>query len=526
MPSLLNWMIFTPLIGGLLCLAAPKQAAKWLALVTSVVTLLLSIGITIGYYNAGWTGVAFESSVSWIESINVEYRVGIDGLSLPLILLTTGLSVLVVIASWSIEKATSGYMCLYMFLLTGMLGVFCALDLFLFYVFFEVSLLPMYFLIGIWGGPRKEYAAIKFFLYTLAGSICLLIVMLGIYFLTPHAVIDGQPIGRPEWNLMALQAGPVHDLFSQTGQHWKFAQWAFWLTLIAFLIKLPAVPFHTWLPDAHVEAPTPISMVLAGVLLKMGGYAMLRITWPIFPDAAKVFWLCVATLGVIAIVYGALCAMAQTDWKKLVAYSSVSHMGYVTLGIAVLTPAGLNGAYFQMIAHGITSAMMFFLVGVVYDRAHHREINRLGGLWLKFPGYGGWSLVGFFAGMGLPGLCGFIGEVLVLLGTFDAAGNTALLEGYGIGGDPAMLKFWAWTLGALAAFAVVLTAGYILWMFQRVYMGPLRPDAAHYEPIQGREYLIMATLGVAAVVFGLVPVLVFAVTGPTVQNFLRTLAIG
>jgi NADH-quinone oxidoreductase subunit M len=232
----------------------------------------------------------------------------------------------------------------------------------------------------------------------------------------------------------------------------------------------------------------------------------MRITYPFFPAAAQAFWVYVATLGVIAIIYGALCAMAQSDWKKLVAYSSVSHMGYVTLGLAVLTRQGFDGAYFQMIAHGITSAMMFFLVGVVYERAHHREIDRFGGMWLKFPGYGGWSLLGFFAGMGLPLTCGFIGEVLVLLGTFKAAGNP--------GFSPATV----YTLGILAASGVVLTAGYMLWMFQRVYMGLEKPEYSHYSPITSREYLIMGILGVSALVFGIVPMLVFYVTDPTFNS--------
>ena len=503
-PQLLNWMIFIPAIAGLACLAAGKNGARMIALVASLVTLALSL-VILCQFSFKASGVQFATNVGWIDAINVKYYTGVDGLSLPLVLLTTALSVLVVLASWKIEKAVPAYMCLYMLLLTGMLGVFLSLDLFLFYVFFEISLLPMYFLIGIWGGPRKEYAAIKFFLYTLVGSICLLIVMMGLYLYTPEA-----PGGHGNtWDMVRLQTDEtLMGLFSRGGPHWVFAQWAFWLTLVAFMIKLPAVPFHTWLPDAHVEAPTPISMVLAGVLLKMGGYAMMRITWPFFPDAARLFWGCAAVLGVIAIIYGALCAMAQTDWKKLVAYSSVSHMGYVLLGIAVLDRVAWDGAYFQMIGHGISSAMMFFLVGVAYDRAHHRDLDRLGGLWLKFPGFGGWSLVGFFAGMGLPGLCGFIGEIMVLLGVFRSAGNFP--DNVGL----------VYTLGILAASGVVLTAGYILWMFQRVYMGLPRPDYDHYAPVSRREFFIMGTLGIAAFVFGIVPVLVFWVTDATFGSLL------
>lgn len=493
-----NLIIWLPAAAAILCLLGDDERAKRVTLWASVIVLVMTLIVTANFSGSD-SGAQFQTSVTWISALNVNYTVGVDGLNLPLVVLTAALSVLVVLASFSIEKSTKVFLALYLFLMTGMFGVFLALDMFLFYVFFEISLLPMYFLIGVWGGPRKEYAAIKFFLYTLAGSICLLIVMLGFFHVTKQAT------GGYEWNMLALPLLTVGDstyrLFDAGGTYGDWGVWFFWLTFIAFAVKVPIAPLHTWLPDAHVEAPTPISMILAGVLLKMGGYALMRITYPIFPEAAQMMWYIVASIGVFGIIYGAFCAMAQTDWKKLVAYSSVSHMGYVTLGLAVMTRTGFDGAYYQMIAHGITSSMMFFLVGVVYERAHHRDLNRFGGLWLHWPKYSGWAMVGFFAGMGLPGLCGFIGEIMVLLGTFQAAEHF----------DPATI----YTLGALAAFGVVLTAGYILWMFQRVYMGKPREDYEAYAPVNTREYAIMVVHGVAALVFGVLPVLVFMYTDAT-----------
>jgi NADH-quinone oxidoreductase subunit M len=517
MKLLLNLIIFLPAVAAIACLlTTTRQAARYVALGTSIVVLVMTLLVTASYYqgDSGIGAVAFETQTSWIESINVDYRVGVDGLNLPLVVLTAALSVLVILASWRIEKAAKSYLALYLFLMTGMFGVFLALDLFLFYVFFELSLLPMYFLIGVWGGPRREYAAIKFFLFTLAGSVCLLIVMLGLYFITPEATGGSTHL----WGLMDLQThAGLRALF--TGKYQFWAQVFFWLTFIAFAIKIPVAPLHTWLPDAHVEAPTPISMILAGVLLKMGGYALMRITYPIFPEAARQFWYFVAAIGVFSILYGALCAMGQlagkkeNDWKKLVALSSVSHMGYVVLGLAVMTRTAFDGAYYQMIAHGISSAMMFFLVGVVYDRAHHRDLNRFGGMCNHWPAFSGWAMVGFFAGMGLPGLCGFIGEIMVLLGTFEAA----RVSGF----SPTLV----YTFGVLAAGGVILTAGYILWMFQNVFMGETKPEYEAYEPVNKREYFIMVVLGIAAIVFGIVPAIIFNLTGPTFTSIMQTLSI-
>ena len=523
MNYLVNIMIFLPLLGGIICLLqGKKENARIAAFVFSVATFALSAIVGYAYYGtqavAGANSVQFETAFLWIKHINVYYRTGVDGMSMPLVLLSTGVSILVVWAAFSIEKNVNIFMGLYMMLLSGMLGVFLSMDMILFYVFFEVSLLPMYFLIGIWGGPRREYAAIKFFLYTLAGSICLLVTMMGLYFFTGEAAGSN---GLNTWAMVSavegqltLQSEAVRSLFTLEGAHGTFGMWAFWLTLIAFMVKLPAVPFHTWLPDAHVQAPTPISMILAGVLLKMGGYALMRITYPFFPEAAAYFWFPVALLGVIAIVYGAFCAIAQhltaeCDWKKLVAYSSVSHMGFVTLGLAVMNETAFNGAYYQMIGHGIGSALMFFLVGVVYERAHRRDMGSFKGLWLHWPSYGGWSLVGFFAGLGLPGLCGFIGEIMVFLGVFQAGSPT------GVGANSVTA---VWALGITAATGVVLTAGYILWMFQRVYMGEPKEEYNSFAPITARENMIMASLGILAIIFGIFPFLVFDLTDNTVEG--------
>ncbi len=509
--QLLNWIVFLPTLGAAACLVMPnRRAVKLTAVLTTGITLVLSL--LLFQHFAWWQddgptifGTEYGqqlhevTKIPWIEigQFRVEYFVGVDGLSFPLIILTTVVSFLACLASWGIDawrinRGAKAYFVLFLLLETGMLGVFAALDFFLFYVFWEVMLLPMYFLIGVWGGERKEYAAIKFFLYTLAGSVLMLVVLIAFYFKSAAAgaptlsLIDYATDAR----IQAEFARPASFLFA--GWSWPIVMFVF--LFIAFAIKVPVVPFHTWLPDAHVEAPTPISMILAGILLKMGGYGLLRISYPILPSAATNHTVAyvLATLGVISILYGALCAMAQKDFKKLVAYSSVSHMGYVLLGMAVMTDAGVQGAMFQMIAHGISSPMCFFLVGVIYDRLHTRQINRLGGLWLTMPVYGSLATLGFFASLGLPGLCGFIGEVWVLLGTYNAAGEHPWMT-------------WAKPMAVIAAFGVVLTAGYILWMIQRVYLGPQKPEYVGLPEANPREISILAPLAALAVLLGVLP---------------------
>jgi NADH-quinone oxidoreductase subunit M len=545
--AFLSTLVFLPAVVALVIAFLPLRGeqVKQITFVTTIVVFLMSIAMIFGWsevqFAAGVADMQNLFSVDWIPSFGIHYTMGTDGVSFPLIVLTTFLCMLAMGASWPIMKHEKAYCVLFLLLETGMVGVFLALDFFLFYVFWEVMLLPMYFLIGIWGGPRKEYAAIKFFLYTLLGSVLMLIAILMLYFnsdltrLPPKALADagieadsplgheiaqhkqdGQPLHT--FNILALQQmGQTTDLFGKKMLWGKSLQWwAFVLLFIGFVIKVPSVPFHTWLPDAHVEAPTPISMILAGILLKMGGYGILRICYPICPDAGYDLAYVVCGVGVLSMVYGAFAAMAQTDFKRLVAYSSVSHMGYVVLGIGVWSAVagtgynadywkmGMNGAMFQMIAHGLSSAGMFFMVGVVYDRVHHRDLNRFGGLFAKMPVYSGLAIGIFFAGLGLPGLCGFIGEVLVVLSVWN----------------------YSMALAVIAAAVVILTAGYILWAIQRVYLGAeyTGPHPEALTPITARELSIAAPLLALAIYFGVNPNALLKYMQPSVDQTVLALS--
>ncbi len=538
--ALLTWIVFIPTIGALLCLILPRELTRQIAVLAATVTFVLSLFLIPPFLGAGNDENAVEvfgssygqvlhfvDRVPWItgESFQIEYFVGLDGLNLPLVILTTLITLLACIASWNFDKwhinrGMKGYFILFLVLETGMLGTFVSLDFFLFYIFWEVMLLPMYFLIGVWGGPKKEYAAIKFFLFTLAGSVLMLVAMVAMFFYSAEAVRMNPGLADSYNTAIGTLTTGTFDLIELSTNeaiqaHFNaastvllgkaFGPLMFLFLFIGFAVKLPAVPVHTWLPDAHVEAPTPISMILAGVLLKMGGYGFLRLCYPIFPSGAQYWAFFLACVGVVSILYGALCAMAQTDFKKLVAYSSVSHMGYVLLGIAVMTNTGFQGAMFQMIAHGISSPMCFFLVGVIYDRAHHREINRFGGLWLTMPRYGTMATIGFFASLGLPGLCGFIGEVWVLIGTFQAR----------------HMFTWAVPCAVLAAAGVILTAGYILWLIQRVYLGKEKPEYAGYPEATGREMLVLVPMGALCIILGILPRIVFDHMNGTLDNILK-----
>lgn len=470
---LLTIITFAPVLGMIAIALIPKEnknALRWTALIATLPSLAGAVKIFLDFDRTTKAIQFAEGPLNWIPSFNIQYYLGIDGISVTMVILTALISTICIIASWNIEKQVKGYFVLFLLLETGMMGTFVALDFFLFFIFWEVMLLPMYFLIGIWGGARREYAAIKFFLYTMAGSVLMLLVMLAMYFYS-----DGNT-----FNMIALQNQNLH-LGPLSVEGFRMACW--WGLFIGFAIKVPVFPFHTWLPDAHVEAPTAISVILAGVLLKMGTYGFLRFNYQIFPDITVDMIGFIAVLGVINIIYGALCAMAQKDFKKLIAYSSVSHMGFVLLGMASFTSEGINGAVLQMFNHGTITAQLFLIVGIIYDRAHHRDINGFGGLATTMPRYAVWTTIAFFAAVGLPGLSGFISEVLIFLGAF---------------------KTWPW-LTTIAVSSVVLTAGYMLWTLQRVYLGKTQEKYKDFPDITRREALCLAPLAVIVVVLGVWP---------------------
>jgi NADH-quinone oxidoreductase subunit M len=498
---ILTLITFLPVLGMILILFIPKESKtqiKIISLVMVALQLLLAIIMMTKYnYNAGgifdvksfqfvekfkWIEIP---GVSWLGKVKIDYFLGVDGLSMPMVLLTAIVSLIALVSSWKIDKSVKGYFALFLLLDTGMMGVFVALDFFLFYIFWELMLLPMYFLIGIWGGPRKEYAAIKFFIYTLLGSVFILLVMIGLYFSTTEVLPDGSKVFT--FNILSMMD---KNNFTTTGilsplnpHNLRFI--AYIALFAGFAIKIPMFPFHTWLPDAHVEAPTPISVILAGVLLKMGTYGILRISYPVFPEITKQLMWYIALFGAINIIYGALCAMAQKDFKKLIAYSSVSHMGYVLLGMASLSSVGITGAIFQMFNHGTITAMLFLIVGVIYDRAHTRGINEFGGLATQMPVYTGFVTVAFFAAIGLPGMSGFISEAFVFVGAFGV-GTTRLLA-------------------IISTLGIVLGAGYMLWTLQRIFFGKLNEKWSDLSDLDAREYIMLIPLSIIIIFLGVYP---------------------
>jgi NADH-quinone oxidoreductase subunit M len=497
--GILTWIVFLPVVGMLVILLLPARSGLAMRSVTVGATGLQLVLAALIFlrFDRSLLGIndpdTFQFSeyfswitvdaVPWVGRIEINYFLGIDGLSVLMVILTALIGFIGAISSWNIQRLERGYHALYLLLCTGMMGVFVALDFFLFFVFWEVMLLPMYFLIGIWGGERREYAAIKFFIYTFVGSVLMMIVMLALYFSVAYTdPATGETVHTFNILHMMDPANFVEgSVLYGIDTTWRYAAWI--LLFIGFAIKVPLFPFHTWLPDAHVEAPTPISVILAGVLLKMGTYGLLRISFPILPDATLHYMYPMAVLGVISIVYGALCAMAQRDFKKLIAYSSVSHMGIVVLGMAAMNTQGMVGAVLQMFNHGTITAMLFLIVGVVYDRTHKRGLNDFGGLANQMPKYTGVVMVAFFAALGLPGLSGFVSELFSFLGAFDTFRTLAIISVSGI----------------------ILTAGYMLWTLQRVFLGELSDQHKDLPDLTVRETIAFVPLAAIVIFLGVYP---------------------
>ena len=495
---ILSLITFVPLAGALLLAFVPRQRPDLVrigALATALLSFALSL-LLLASFDREASGFQFVETADWIPAFGIQYKMGVDGIALVLVVLTTTLTWVSILASFGpIQERVKEYMISFLILEVGMLGVFLALDLFLFYIFWEVVLVPMYLIIGIWGGPNRIYATIKFVLYTLVGSLLMLVAILATAFAFQSAT--GQWAGAFDYEqLRGFGFDPTLQLF------------AFGAFFLAFAIKVPMFPFHTWLPDAHVEAPTAGSVILAGVLLKLGAYGFIRFALPLYPDAAQTLAPAIIVLSLIAIIYGAIVALVQPDLKKLVAYSSVSHMGFVTLGIFIFQPQGLEGAVLQMVNHGVITGALFLCVGVIYERTHDRAIARMGGLARPTPVYA--ALFGFFvlASLGLPGLSGFVGEFLVLVGTFAISPLAA----------------------GVATVVVILSAAYLLWMYQRVVFGELsdflRGLGHHLTDLTPTELLTLAPLAALTLAFGIFPGLVLELLHVPVDQVLQSVREG
>jgi NADH-quinone oxidoreductase subunit M len=473
---LLTTVLFLPLVGALILLGFPREresAVRLCAMIVMALTFAVSVVLFV-LFDGALPQMQWVERAAWLTSLGIYYHIGVDGISLPLVLLTTLLTPIAFLQAWrSVEIKVKEFAIVMLVLETGMLGVFLALDMFLFFIFWEVILVPMYFLIGVWGGTLRYQAMIKFLLYTMAGSALMLVAIITLHFLNLSPDYGGT--GKPSFYLFDF-----YRLHLPLGWQ-KLMFGAFFL---AFAIKVPLFPFHTWLPLAHVEAPTAGSVILAGVLLKMGTYGLLRFCLPIFPQAVEIYTPLISTLAVIGIIYGALVAMVQPDVKKLVAYSSVSHLGFVVLGIFSGTLAGIQGSVLQMVNHGLSTGALFLLVGMIYDRRHTREIANFGGLWKPMPVFAVFFLVVMFSSIGLPGLNGFVGEFLILLGTFETYR----------------------TFAVFAALGIILGAVYMLWMYQRVMYGEVTHHANwQLNDMNGREIALMIPIVVLIFWIGIYP---------------------
>ncbi|MEQ9466640.1 MAG: NADH-quinone oxidoreductase subunit M [Ekhidna sp.] len=520
MQNILTYIFLFPLLVSLAMLFIPSE--RWrifrrLGLAAVGVQFMLSILLMVNFDQSlspeSWAGAfQFVEKMDWINlsmgsigSISIQYFLGADGISLPLVVLSTFVLLIGVISSWNVQEKAKGYFILYLILSSSIIGCFIALDFFLFYLCFEFMLLPMFFLIGIWGGTRRSYASIKFFLYTLLGSLFILVVMIGLYL----SVLDGEVNTFSLVNMMDgnYESGTILDPnSSQLILGYSARALAFLFLIIGFGIKLPAVPVHTWLPDAHVEAPTPISVVLAGLLLKVGAYGLLRIAYGIFPDVAVDFSGFVAIVGVLSILYGGMNALAQRDLKRMVAYSSVSHMGFVLVGLASLTAVGFSGSLFHMVSHGLISPALFLIAGVIYDRTGNRQMENFSGLASKMPMYTFFMAVFFFAGLGLPGLSGFVGELMVLMGAFGSS----------------KLSVW---IGILATIGIAISAAYFLWTIQRMFFGKYFVRESVWEPnmtdLTMREKLMLIPLAILVLLLGVYPRFMLDYSNETIEFFIR-----
>jgi NADH-quinone oxidoreductase subunit M len=548
--SILSLLIFIPIFASLIIAFTPERFVpyfKWITLVVTGIELLLCVWVYF-QFDRQVADYQFLEQYDWITLPlgnlgigSIDYLLGVDGISMPMVLLTGIVMFVGAISSFEIKDKSRGYFSLYLLLSSSIIGCFIALDMFLFYLFFEFMLLPMYFLIGLWGGPRREYASIKFFIYTLVGSIFILIVMIGLYLsvidpvetsvqmglinsasdVTPQIISHTQSL-LANGELPSQSIVHTFDLrFMPDQGNYVSGSWlnifsenkvsgislrslSFIFLMIGFGVKLPVVPFHTWLPDAHVEAPTPVSVVLAGILLKIGAYGFLRIAYPIFPDIASHYAIWIVGFGVLSIIYGAFNALAMNDLKKMIAYSSISHMGFVLLGVGSLTSEGFNGAVYQMFSHGILSTMLFLLVGVLYSRTHDRRIDSYQGLASQMPLFTVMIAIAFFASLGLPAFSGFIGEIFTLMGGFNSP----------------LIPRW---LAGLATFGLILGAAYFLWTLQRMFFGKfwVRQYEETLEDLTTREKILLYPLAVLALIFGIFPRLIFDVSNLSLAELLK-----
>jgi NADH-quinone oxidoreductase subunit M len=527
---ILSIILWLPALGALLLMFVPGEQVsrhRQIALIVSVVAFVLSCFLPLGFIPSaegaapGWTGIfgfmqqgatatlpgmRFVDQLAWIPSLGIHYLVGVDGISLWMVVLTTFLTPVAILSTWhSVKTQVRAFQALMLLLETAMLGVFVAQDMFLFYVFWEFSLVPMAFMIGIWGSGNRIYAAVKFFLYTFAGSVLMLMAIIALAIIHRNALAAGDPEFGITFNVMRI----MEDLRSgNLVLDTNVARLMFGAFFLAFAIKVPMWPFHTWLPDAHVEAPTAGSVILAGVLLKMGTYGLIRFNLMLFPEVSRWAAPAIAILAIIGIIYGAIVAFAQSDMKKLVAYSSVSHMGFIVLGIFALNPEGISGAILQMVNHGLSTGALFVAVGIIYERRHTRELAAFGGLWTAMPIYGGLTLVMVLSSVGLPGLNGFIGEFTIMQGAY-------------------LSPDLGWHFLAFAVIGVILAAVYLMRMFGRAFMGPVdNPENAHLPDLDRVELASLVVPLVPIVIIGFLPNLFFAGMQGSVAEVVQHMVVG